>query len=104
MDQTNWDSPVVRGLVWFTDGSRMKEGTGARVYGQSLGRRLIISLGTYATFFRLRYMLSWHVLMKFSFRVDQRSMGVFALTGRRPRKLYRPREQRLHWFNSAKRH
>jgi hypothetical protein len=33
--------PVVKGLVWFTDGSRMKEGTGAQNYGQSVGRRLI---------------------------------------------------------------
>jgi len=40
--------PVVKGLVWFTDGTRM-EGNGTVVYGQSLGRRLIISLGKYAT-------------------------------------------------------
>jgi hypothetical protein len=73
MDQRNWDSPVVKGLVWFTDGSRMKEGTGARVYGQSVGRRLIISLGRILQFFRVRYMLSWHVFMKFNFRLDQRS-------------------------------
>jgi hypothetical protein len=25
--------PVVKGLVWFTDGCRMKEGTRAGVYG-----------------------------------------------------------------------
>jgi len=41
--------PVVQGLVWFTDGSKMKEGTGAGVYGQSVGRRLSFSLGKYAT-------------------------------------------------------
>ena len=41
--------PVVKGLVWFTDGPRMKEGTEAAVYGQSLGRKLLISLGRYAT-------------------------------------------------------
>jgi len=35
--------PVVKGLAWFTDGSR-KQGTGAGVYGQSLGRRVSISL------------------------------------------------------------
>lgn len=34
---------VVQGLVWFTDGSTM-EGTGAAVYGKSVGRRLSISL------------------------------------------------------------
>ena len=37
--------PVVQGLVWFTDGSRMMEGTGAGVYRQSVGRRLSFSLG-----------------------------------------------------------
>ena len=27
--------PVVKGLVWYTDGSGTAEGTGAGVYGQS---------------------------------------------------------------------
>jgi hypothetical protein len=40
--------PVVKGLVWFTDGSRMKEGTGTGVCGRSSGRRLSIFLGKYA--------------------------------------------------------
>jgi hypothetical protein len=35
--------PVVKGLVWFTDGSKMG-GTRAGVYGHSLGRRLSLSL------------------------------------------------------------
>jgi len=43
--------PVVKGLVWFTDGSKM-EGTGAGVYGQFAGRRLSFSLGRYATVFQ----------------------------------------------------
>jgi hypothetical protein len=43
---------VVKGLVWFTDGSKMKEGTRAGVYGQSVGRRLSFSIGTYATVFQ----------------------------------------------------
>ena len=38
-----------KGLVWFTDGSRTVEGTGDGVYGQSVDRRLSISLGKYAT-------------------------------------------------------
>jgi hypothetical protein len=37
--------PVVKGFVWFTVGSRMREGTRAGVYRQSVGRRLSISLG-----------------------------------------------------------
>jgi hypothetical protein len=44
-------TPVVKGLIWFTNGSRM-DGTEAAVYGQSLGRRLSISLGRYAKFFQ----------------------------------------------------
>jgi len=44
--------PVVTGFIWFTDGSRMKKGTKAAVYGQSVGRRLSISLGRYATVFQ----------------------------------------------------
>jgi hypothetical protein len=44
--------PAVKGLVWFTDGSRTGEGTGAGVYGQSVGRRLRFSLGRYATVFQ----------------------------------------------------
>jgi hypothetical protein len=45
-------SPVVKGLVWFTDGSRTTEGTGEGVYGQSVNRRLSISLGKHATVFQ----------------------------------------------------
>ena len=66
-------TPVVKGLVWFTDGSKMKVGTGAGVYEQSVGRRLSFSLGRYATVFRLIYVLSWRVFMKFSFTADQRN-------------------------------
>ena len=41
---------VVKGLVWYTDGSRTQGGTaGAGVYGQSLGRRHSTSLGKYVT-------------------------------------------------------
>jgi hypothetical protein len=36
---------LIKGLVWFMDGSR----TGAGVYGQSVNRRLSISLGKHAT-------------------------------------------------------
>jgi len=43
---------AVRGLVWYTDGSRTAEGTGAGVYGQSADRSLSISLGKHATVFQ----------------------------------------------------
>jgi hypothetical protein len=45
-------SPLeIKGLVWYTDGSKM-EGTGAGVYGQSVKRRLSFSLGRYTTVFQ----------------------------------------------------
>jgi hypothetical protein len=44
--------PAVKGLVWFTNGSKMRDDTGAGVYGQSVGRRLSSSLGRYATVFQ----------------------------------------------------
>jgi ribonuclease HI len=44
--------PVVKGLVWFTDGSRTREGTGAGVCGQSVNRKLSIPLGKHATVFQ----------------------------------------------------
>jgi hypothetical protein len=47
--------PMVKGLVWYTDGSWTGEGTGAGVYGQSLNRGLSICLGKHATSFKLRY-------------------------------------------------
>jgi len=56
---------IVNRLVWFIDGSRTTEEAGAGVYGKSLGRRLSISLENMLQFFRLRYTLSWSVLMKF---------------------------------------
>jgi ribonuclease HI len=42
---------VVKGLVRYTDGYRTAEGTGTGVYGQSINRRLSISLGKHATVF-----------------------------------------------------
>jgi hypothetical protein len=44
--------PVVKGLVWYTDGSRTAEGPGAGVYGQSVNRRLSIPQGKHATVFQ----------------------------------------------------
>ena len=44
---------MVKGLVWFTDGSRTAEGTGAGVYGQPVNRRLSFSLGKHATVFQM---------------------------------------------------
>ena len=44
--------PAVKGLIWFTDGSKITEGTRAGVYGQSVNRRLSIPLGKHSTIFQ----------------------------------------------------
>ena len=44
--------PAVKRLTWYTDGSKMREGNGARVYGQLVGPRLSFSLGRNATVFQ----------------------------------------------------
>jgi hypothetical protein len=44
--------PAVKGIVRYTDGSRTAEGKRAWVYGQSVNRRLSISLGKHATVFQ----------------------------------------------------
>jgi len=65
--------PAVKGLIWFTDGSKTRERTGAGVYGQSVGRRLSFSLGRYATVFQAKICAILAVFMKFNFRIDQRN-------------------------------
>jgi ribonuclease HI len=44
--------PSVKGHVCFTDGSRMRGGTGAGVFGQPKGRGLSFPFGRYATVFQ----------------------------------------------------
>jgi hypothetical protein len=44
--------PSVKGLVWYTDGSRTRRGTSAAVCGQSSGIRLRIYLAKYVTVFQ----------------------------------------------------
>jgi len=72
----------MKGLVWFTDGSKMMEGTGAGVYGQSLGRRLSIPVGKHATVFQAEVYAILACVMKFKLKGDQRSMLVFSLIAR----------------------
>ena len=50
--------PAVKGLIWFTDGSRTREGTGAGVYGQSVGRGSAFLWEDMLQSFRPRYTLS----------------------------------------------
>jgi hypothetical protein len=54
-------------------------------------------------FFRPRYLLSWPVLTKFKWKLDQRNTLVCVRTVRLFWKLFRLPKQRPHWYNSAKR-
>jgi hypothetical protein len=55
-DRSEWDRGIVplgkRGLIWYTDGSKMNEGSEAGVYGQGMRQRFSFSLGQYATVFQ----------------------------------------------------
>jgi hypothetical protein len=44
--------PAVKGLIWYTDGYKTPGRAGAEVYGQSLGRKVYITLGKCATVFQ----------------------------------------------------
>jgi ribonuclease HI len=39
-------------LIWYTDGSKINEGTGAGVYGHGMRQRFSLSLGRYTTVFQ----------------------------------------------------
>jgi hypothetical protein len=45
-------TPTVKGIVWFTDGSKMKEGNGAGVYGQSVRRSFSFSMERHFSVFQ----------------------------------------------------
>jgi hypothetical protein len=65
-------------FIWYTDGSRTREGWGARAYVHSLGRRLSICIGKYVTVFQAEIYASY-VLMKFRLTLHKRNTLVFAL-------------------------
>jgi hypothetical protein len=55
-DRSEWDRGIVpigkRGLIWYTDGSKTNEGTGARVCGHGMRQRFSFSLGQYIKVFQ----------------------------------------------------
>jgi hypothetical protein len=60
--------PAVKGLVWFTDGSKMREGTGVGVYGRSVGRSFSFSLGRYATVFQAEIYVILTIIYEIQFQ------------------------------------
>jgi ribonuclease HI len=54
-DRSEWKdkfSPTQKGLMWYTDGSKINEGTGAGVYGYGIRHELSFSLGKYTIVFQ----------------------------------------------------
>jgi hypothetical protein len=74
--------PEIKGLVWYTDGSKMKEGTRAGVFGQSVQRRLSFSLGRYTTVFQAEICAILACVHEIQFQNRQRNTSVYALTVR----------------------
>jgi len=66
--------PVVKGLVWFTDGSNMREGPGLKSMGNLWEGGSVPLWEDIQQFFRPRYVLSWPVFMEFNFKIDWRKM------------------------------
>jgi hypothetical protein len=56
-DRSEWKKgfkPDINGLIWYTDGSKTKKGTGAEVYCHGAKRKLSFSLGQYTTVFQAK--------------------------------------------------
>jgi hypothetical protein len=66
--RSEWDRGFVPirqgGLIWYTDGSKTNEGTGAGVYGHGMRRKFSFSLGQYTTVFQAEVHAIKHVLMR----------------------------------------
>jgi len=93
---------VVKGLVCFMDGSRTVEGTGAGIYGQSVDRRLSISLGKPTIAFQAEvYAISAH-----GHEIetqDRPEKCVSICSDRQLCKCFRLPKQCLPWYDSARR-
>ena len=94
--------PGFKGLVWFTVGSKMREGTGAGVYGQSLRRRLSFALGRYTTFFQAEIYAILACVYKIQFQNRPEKYVSICSDSQAALKALRPSEL-LFWTNSAKR-
>jgi hypothetical protein len=91
--------PVVSGFVWFTDGSKIKRGTGAGVYGQSVGRTLSFSLRRYDTVFQAKIYDISACGHKIQFQViPEKHVNICSDRQEALKAL-----QRLHWCKGAKR-
>ena len=94
--------PAVKGLVWYADGSMMREGAGVGVYGPSVRRRLSFPLGRYATIFQAEI----YAILACAHEIQSQNRPekyVFAPIVQRPWRPLTLLERRLHWYTNAKR-
>jgi hypothetical protein len=97
-------TPVVKGLVWFTDGPRRMEGTGTGVNGQSSGRRLSISLGKHPKIFQTELYAILACVYEIQTNARTGKICQYLLIVRWIWKPFRLPKQFLHLYESAKRH
>jgi hypothetical protein len=94
--------PVVKGLVWYTDGSRKSRGAEAGVYGQSLRSKLSISLRRYATIFQAEVLVIFACIYEIQSNGGSEKYINICLIVKQLWKLFRLLKQHLHWYGSAK--
>jgi hypothetical protein len=88
--------PVLKGLVWFTNGSRTQWGARAGVFWRSW-RRIDVE-----EFSRPRFALPWPVAAKFEGRLDQRNISVFSVIVKHHWQLFGLLKLGPHRYGSAK--
>jgi len=81
----------------------MKEGTGAGVYGQSVGRRLSISLRRYVTVFQAEIYAILACAYEIQLYVTPEKYLSICSDSLVALKALQSPEQLLYWYNSAKR-
>jgi hypothetical protein len=82
--QRTWDSPVVKGFVWFTDESRTTERLGLEFMGNIWEEIVVLLKECKLKFFKLKYMTFLPVFINFKQMLGQRNKLVLALIVRRP--------------------
>jgi hypothetical protein len=93
---------VVKGLAWYTDGSRTQRGAAVGVYGQSLGRRRSISLGRYSTIFQAEIYAILACAYEIQTNVRSEKYISICCDSQSALKALQAPKQRPHWYGSAK--
>ena len=95
---------MVKGFVWFMDGSRTVEGTRAGVYGQSVDRRLNISLGKHATVFQAEVYVILACVYETETQDRPEKYVSICFDSQAALKALQAVKRRLSWYDSVRRH